>query len=104
MTSASIASFVYQYANLRQSGNVMQRKYAKLIILCAIIVLMIVACHNATGYKYEIDQQTCIGCGKCQEACPHNAISFQGDKAVIIQSKCQHCGKCVSVCPEKAIH
>ena len=27
--------------------------------------------------KTEIDQETCIGCGKCVNACPHRAIRMK---------------------------
>jgi len=52
---------------------------------------------------YAIDSSSCVACGLCVEACPHNAIRFQGTTPVIIQSRCQQCGACVNVCPQSAI-
>jgi Fe-S-cluster-containing hydrogenase component 2 len=50
-----------------------------------------------------INQEKCIGCGKCVDVCPVGAISMKDGKAVIDQSKCIHCGKCLNICPQEAI-
>ena len=50
-----------------------------------------------------INQNKCIGCGKCVNVCPIRAISIKDGKAVINQNKCIHCGKCLNVCPQEAI-
>ncbi len=83
---------------------IMIRKIYWILIIIFTFLLVIAACKTATSYTYQVDQDSCIACGKCFEACPHNAIIYQGEKAFIIQSKCQQCGQCVAVCPEKAIH
>ncbi len=44
----------------------------------------------------------CIGCSKCVPACPFNAVSMVGKKAVINEA-CTLCGACVPACPVKAI-
>jgi ferredoxin len=54
--------------------------------------------------EYSIDSASCMGCGLCVDACPHNALQIVGGRAVIIQSKCQQCGECVKACPRDAIH
>ncbi|WP_100065465.1 4Fe-4S dicluster domain-containing protein [Miniphocaeibacter massiliensis] len=67
-----------------------------------------------------IDQEKCIKCGKCKEACPYSAIimydrpcaSVCGVKAIesdylgrasINQDKCVACGRCMTECPFGAI-
>ncbi|QQK08716.1 4Fe-4S dicluster domain-containing protein [Miniphocaeibacter halophilus] len=67
-----------------------------------------------------IDEEKCIKCGKCKEACPYNAIimydrpcaSVCGVKAIetdylgrasINQDKCVACGRCITECPFGAI-
>ncbi|MDP8210127.1 MAG: 4Fe-4S binding protein [Candidatus Stygibacter australis] len=82
----------------------MKRKIYRIVLIIILFSLLIAACKIATAYSYVVDSESCLACGRCLEACPHNAIVYQGDKAFIIQSKCQQCGQCVAVCPEKAIH
>lgn len=51
----------------------------------------------------EVFQNTCISCGLCVDACPQDAMSLEGGKAVIDMDKCTSCGECVRVCPVNAI-
>ena len=46
----------------------------------------------------------CIGCSKCQQVCPHDAIVMANNLAYIDFAKCKLCRKCVVVCPTDAIH
>ena len=45
----------------------------------------------------------CIGCSKCQQACPFEAITIENNLAFIIDDKCRLCRKCVPVCPTNSI-
>jgi electron transport complex protein RnfB len=45
----------------------------------------------------------CIGCSKCQQACPFEAITIENNLAYINDDKCRLCRKCVPVCPTKSI-
>ena len=45
----------------------------------------------------------CIGCKRCEKACPSGAITTNGPLAAIDQSKCTHCGACIDVCPTHAV-
>lgn len=47
--------------------------------------------------------QGCIGCGLCKKICPEQAITVEGNLAVIDYSKCTNCGLCTTVCPRKLI-
>jgi len=43
-------------------------------------------------------------CTKCQDICPHEAISFKLGKEVVIDDiECSGCGLCVQVCPSQAL-
>ncbi len=50
-----------------------------------------------------VDEETCVGCGTCVDACPVDAISMENDKAKIDAGKCTECGSCVDECPVGAI-
>ena len=50
--------------------------------------------------KAQIDYEKCIGCGKCDEICPHNAIKYHEVKRI----KCIGCGRCAKICPQAAIN
>jgi len=59
----------------------------------------------------EIDDDLCIGCGKCAEACLYGVIKLEPDKydpkkrypKIHKKYLCKGCGKCASVCPKEAI-
>lgn len=53
--------------------------------------------------KPVINKLKCIGCGKCGEICPANAISIADKKAYINKQKCIRCFCCHEVCPIKSI-
>ncbi|MFP4481862.1 MAG: NADH-quinone oxidoreductase subunit NuoF [Thermovirgaceae bacterium] len=53
---------------------------------------------------YTIDPSVCIGCTKCAQVCPVNAISGKvKEPHVIDDSICVRCGQCKAVCPVNAI-
>lgn len=45
----------------------------------------------------------CIGCKKCEKACPHGAIKVVNNLAVIDYAACKDAGECFKACPTKAI-
>lgn len=50
------------------------------------------------------NSELCTGCSACMNACPHNAITMQGDAygfvyPSISQDSCVDCGLCKRVCP-----
>ena len=53
------------------------------------------------GERYSISSD-CIGCGKCKDACPAEAIK-SGSPYKINQGECIGCGACIAECPVEAI-
>lgn len=46
----------------------------------------------------------CIGCGRCDEVCPHGVFSMNNKKAKIEdRDLCMECGACAKNCPANAI-
>ncbi len=51
----------------------------------------------------KIDEQICVGCGKCAESCPPHTIEIVHGKASIHLRKCISCFCCQEMCPIQAI-
>lgn len=62
------------------------------------------ACHACPEKRVLITNgcQGCIE-HPCIEVCPKNAIHMENGRSVIDQEKCIKCGKCVNACPYNAI-
>ena len=62
------------------------------------------ACHACPDNVVTVTDgcQGCLA-HPCHEVCPKEAISFRGGKSVIDQDKCIKCGKCIQACPYQAI-
>ncbi|MBW2264488.1 MAG: SLBB domain-containing protein [Deltaproteobacteria bacterium] len=53
---------------------------------------------------YDIDEDTCTGCGECLAACPHSAIEGEdGEPHRILAEPCVKCGICHDECNFGAI-
>ena len=50
-------------------------------------------------YQMHFDREKCVGCGKCEKACPMNVEVTRN----INSPECIRCGMCQSVCPAGAI-
>ena len=44
-----------------------------------------------------------MGCGKCREVCPADAIVMRGGKPRIHRKKCIRCFCCQEFCPKSAL-
>ncbi len=63
------------------------------------------------GFRYlhnvvtlALNQQTCIGCGRCVEVCPHQVFIIDDKKAGLVdRDACIECGACALNCPVKAL-
>jgi electron transport complex protein RnfB len=52
-----------------------------------------------------IDEQTCIGCTLCLQACPVDAILGAAKQMhTVIESECTGCNLCIPPCPVDCIH
>lgn len=52
-----------------------------------------------------IDEQTCIGCTLCIQACPIDAIAGAAKQMhTVIESECTGCNLCIPPCPVDCIH
>lgn len=48
-----------------------------------------------------LDQNKCIGCRKCVDACIVGAVNFDEDEKMPII--CKHCGTCAHFCPHECL-
>jgi iron only hydrogenase large subunit-like protein len=55
-------------------------------------------------HAIKVNEQTCIGCSHCMNACPTEAIRIWNGIANIDENQCVDCGECERVCPVKAIY
>jgi ferredoxin len=53
----------------------------------------------------KINENVCVCCGACQDACPRGAISTSfGRYAVVDADSCVGCGLCARTCPTGCIN
>lgn len=53
--------------------------------------------------QHLIDPEICIRCNTCEETCPIDAVTHDGNNYVVDASICNHCMDCISPCPTGSI-
>ncbi|HHT15445.1 MAG TPA: 4Fe-4S binding protein [Clostridiales bacterium] len=53
--------------------------------------------------KAQINQEKCVGCGICEDACRFNAIKLINGKAQVDEYACEGCSVCQFVCPHDSV-
>ena len=57
----------------------------------------------ASPFRVRHESESCKGCGTCIDRCPMNALTLEGEKAVLNPLRCIGCGLCVSTCPARSL-
>lgn len=60
--------------------------------------------HKTKNYsdKLCVDEDKCVGCGKCEKLCPMNNIKIV-DKKVVQNNQCTMCYRCINNYPKQAM-
>ena len=56
-----------------------------------------------SGYRAQVDQSRCQGCGDCAARCQFQAVSLKDDQAWVDPEACMGCGVCASHCKHQAV-
>ncbi len=107
-----------EYGLVLNADNVQQKvTYLCQCCGCCCNVLLGYNCHGyenvvvTSSFIAEVENQNCIGCGKCAKACPINAIDMEpvhgeGERrkqAIIDASVCIGCGVCSLKCKNRSL-
>ena len=57
----------------------------------------------SSGYVCRAEEEKCIACGACTDACPFGALTLEGGVPAIDEAICMGCGVCVAKCSEGAL-
>lgn len=98
-------------AGLMQVADNIQHNPAYMCNCCGCCCSMIAAIRRfdmrnaiiTSNWIMEVDQEKCVGCGKCIAACPLDAISLSETKATRDADLCLGCGVCIAACPTGAL-
>jgi hypothetical protein len=56
------------------------------------------------NFLSSVQSEQCVGCGKCVERCPFQAITLNSDNvATVAEDRCIGCGQCRLACENEAI-
>ncbi|MGE5601760.1 MAG: ATP-binding protein [Nitrososphaerales archaeon] len=57
----------------------------------------------SSGYVSQSDEELCIGCGECVDACQFGALDLQGGRSRVDWDACMGCGVCADKCSQGAL-
>lgn len=57
----------------------------------------------SSGYISQVDEEQCIGCGECIDACQFGALDLYGGRSRVDWDACMGCGVCVDKCSQGAL-
>ncbi|MGV8145589.1 MAG: [Fe-Fe] hydrogenase large subunit C-terminal domain-containing protein [Alkaliphilus sp.] len=55
-------------------------------------------------HAIALEASKCVGCTKCLQVCPTEAMRIKFGKAKILEERCINCGQCILVCPHNALY
>ena len=55
------------------------------------------------GITVKVDEELCVGCGKCIDICVFDGMEMEDGIATVNQDTCLGCGRCERLCPNGAI-
>jgi NAD-dependent dihydropyrimidine dehydrogenase PreA subunit len=60
---------------------------------------------TATTVRVVVDENACVACGRCLQACPKSVFGWSSSGRATAESPdaCIRCGRCLQVCPAGAI-
>ena len=90
--------------NLLKSGKPTQEGIGILYRISGFFGQRLYFGHKTKNYsdKLRVDEDKCIGCGKCEKLCPMNNIKIVGKK-VAQNNRCTMCYRCINNCPKQAM-
>ncbi|MCJ7489568.1 MAG: 4Fe-4S binding protein, partial [Thermoplasmata archaeon] len=62
---------------------------------------------ESVARKPVFSKELCVGCGRCVEICPAEALSLRNDELPTVgvrRDMCIRCYCCNEICPEDAVH
>ena len=89
---------------LLKAGKPTQERIGVLYRMAGIFGQRLYFGHKTKNYsnKLRVDEDKCIGCGKCEKLCSMNNIKIV-DKKVVQNNRCTMCYRCINNCPKQAM-
>jgi ferredoxin len=57
----------------------------------------------SSGYVAVADEERCVGCGTCGDACPFSALTLNDGTIRVDAERCMGCGVCTALCANGAL-